>query len=144
MPHLIIQYSGNLDDALIIDNLCEALHRVMLDSGVFPLAGIRVRAFRCDHAEVADRLAENSFVDMVIRMGEGRPAADRKRVGESIMSTAQEICQNLLQTPHFALSLEIVEISREFSWKTNTMHARLNPESDAKSNAKDNLKNQAC
>jgi len=102
MPHLIIQYSGNLDDTLKVDKLCEALHQVMLDSGVFPLAGIRVRAFRCDHAEIADRLAENSFVDMVIRMGEGRAAA--------------------------ALSLEIVEISREFSWKTNPMHARLNVE----------------
>ena len=128
MPHLIIQYSGNLDDTLKVDKLCEALHQVMLDSGVFPLAGIRVRAFRCDHAEIADRLAENSFVDMVIRMGEGRAAADKKRVGENIMNAAEEVCQHLLEAPHFALSLEIIEISREFSWKTNPMHARLNPE----------------
>jgi len=126
MPHLIIQYSPNLDDALKIDELCKALHQVMLDSGVFPLAGIRVRAFRCDHAEVADRLPENAFVDMVIRMGEGRPAEDRKRVGKEIMSAAEAVCQHLLQTPHFALSLEIVEIRKEFSWKTNTIHARLN------------------
>ena len=125
MPHLIIQYSANLEKTLDLPKFCDTLYQVMLDSGVFPLAGIRVRAFAADHAVIADKLAENGFVDMVIRMGEGRTAEDRERVGEAIMSAAAENCSELMATPHFALSLEIVEISRQFSWKKNTMHARL-------------------
>lgn len=125
MPHLIMQYSPGLEQNLDMDALCVAMHEQMLATGVFPLAGIRVRAIRCDHAEVADRLAQNAFVDMVLRIGEGRGAEDRHRVGEQMMERAEEVCAKLLDQPHFALSLEIVEISRDFSWKTNSMHARL-------------------
>ena len=101
------------------------MHQVMLDSGVFPLAGIRVRAFRADHVVIADRQRENAYIDMVLRMGEGRAPEDRERVGEAIMQIATDACSGLMATPHFALSLEIVEISRQFSWKKNSMHARL-------------------
>lgn len=125
MPHLIIQYSENLEKALDMPEFCDNLYQVMLSSGVFPLAGIRVRAFAAQHVVVADKLADNGFIDMVIRMGEGRTAEDRERVGEAIMSAAADSCEALMATPHFALSLEIVEISRQFSWKKNTMHARL-------------------
>ncbi len=125
MPHLIIQYSANVEKNLDMSLLCSAMYDVMLSSGVFPLAGIRVRAFAADHALIADQLPDNGFVDMVLRMGEGRSAEDKKKVGQSIMTQAESVCAELLDKPHFALSLEIVEISREFSWKTNTMHARL-------------------
>ncbi len=125
MPHLIIQYSANIENSLDMPAFCDTLYQVMLDSGVFPLAGIRVRAFAANHVVIADKLAENGFIDMVIRMGEGRSAEDRERVGEAIMSAATESCSELMSAPHFALSLEIVEISRQFSWKKNTLHARL-------------------
>ena len=125
MPHLIIQYSANVEKTLDMSSLCSAMYDVMLSSGVFPLAGIRVRAFSADHAVIADQLPDNGFVDMVLRMGEGRSTEDKKKVGQSIMTQAESVCAELLDKPHFALSLEIVEISREFSWKTNTMHARL-------------------
>ena len=125
MPYLIIQYSANVEKSLDMSSLCSALYDVMLSSGVFPLAGIRVRAFAADHAVVADQLPDNGFVDMILRMGEGRSADDKKQVGQSLMKQAESVCAELLDKPHFALSLEIVEISREFSWKTNTMHARL-------------------
>ena len=125
LPHLIIQYSANVENTLDMQSLCSAMYDVMLSSGVFPLAGIRVRAFSADHALIADQLPENGFVDMVLRIGEGRSAADKKQLGQSIMTKAESVCAELLSKPHFALSLEIVEISREFSWKTNTMHARL-------------------
>lgn len=125
MPHLTIQYSANIESALSMPDYCDALYQVMLGSGVFPLAGIRVRAFRADHVVIADKLADNAYIDMVLRMGEGRSAEDRERVGESIMASAASSCSELMSQPHFALSLEIVEISRQFSWKKNTIHARL-------------------
>ena len=76
----------------------------MLSSGVFPLAGIRVRAFAADHAVVADQLPDNGFVDMILRMGEGRSADDKKQVGQSLMKQAESVCAKLLDKPHFALS----------------------------------------
>ncbi len=125
MPHLTIQYSANMESKLKIDELCSEMHEVMLATGVFPLAGIRVRAFRADAVAIADRLPDNVFIDMVLRMGEGRTMEVKQQAGDQIFKRAEEFCSDLLATPHFALSMEIVEIKKAYSWKTNTMHPRL-------------------
>ena len=41
MPHLIVEYSANLEPALDIRGLVEALHEAALETGVFPIGGIR-------------------------------------------------------------------------------------------------------
>lgn len=125
MPHLTIQYSANIEQQLSMPDYCARMHEVMLQSGVFPLAGIRVRAFRADHVCIADKLPENAYIDMVLRMGEGRSSEDRRGVGDTIIDTASEFCSALMAQPHFALSLEIIEIQKQFSWKKNTIHPRL-------------------
>ena len=43
MPHLIVEYSANLEDDLNLDGLMLALRDCAVASGVFPLGGIRVR-----------------------------------------------------------------------------------------------------
>lgn len=125
MPHLTIQYSANIEPRLSMPDYCACMHEVMLQSGVFPLAGIRVRAFQADHVSIADQLPDNAYIDMVLRMGEGRSVEDRRAVGDTLIETAGEFCSVLMAEPHFALSLEIVEIQKGFSWKKNTMHPRL-------------------
>ena len=74
---------------------------------------------------IADQQPENAYIDMVLRMGEGRGTEDRQAAGERIIETAATYCAELMGKPHFALSLEIVEIQKDFSWKKNTMHPRL-------------------
>lgn len=125
MPHLIVQHSANVENSLNIADLCTNLHSVLRSTGVFPLAGIRVRAFRAEAAEIADQLPENGFIDMVLRIGEGRSAEVKQQLGEEISKSAEEFCASLLATPYFCLSLEIVEINKALSWKTNTIHSRL-------------------
>lgn len=74
---------------------------------------------------MADRLPQNGFIDMNLRIGKGRGAEDRKRAGEMIFAAATDHLARLFETPHFALSLEIREIDAELSWKKNAIHPRL-------------------
>ena len=125
MPHLSIEYSANLKDRADIDSLCLALHGAILESGLFEVGAVRVRAFPAPHWAVADLHDQNAFVDMSFRIGRGRSESDKKRAGEAIFLAASEALAELLRAPHFALSLEIREIDGELSWKKNAMHARL-------------------
>lgn len=125
MPHLMIEYSANLDKRADIGDLCARLLRAVLETGLFEVGAVRVRAIRCEHYAIADRKPENAFVDLNLRMGQGRSLEDKQRAGEAIMAAAQDALALLLDTPHFALSLEIREIDKELSWKLNAMHARL-------------------
>lgn len=125
MPHLTIEYSANLENQSDIAALCQKLQATMAGSGLFELGAIRVRARPCPHYAVADMLADNSFADMILRIGKGRSDDDRKAIGAALMSTAETHFAPLLARPHFALSLEVQEISAPFSWKTNAIHPRL-------------------
>ena len=125
MPHLAIEYSANLDGRADIGALCERLLKTVLETGLFEVGAVRVRAFRADHYAIADRLPGNAFVDLNFRIGKGRTADEKKRTGEAIFAAATEVLSPLFETPHFALSLEIREIDAELSWKKNAIHPRL-------------------
>ncbi|MBX2836976.1 MAG: 5-carboxymethyl-2-hydroxymuconate Delta-isomerase [Gammaproteobacteria bacterium] len=126
MAHLIIQYSSNLKNQFDAQALCNNLHQSMADAGFFPLGGIRVRCIAVEHYAIADLDPKNGFVDMELRMGVGRSIDQRKSIGEALMLTSRQLFEGLLNEPHFALSLEVREIDKELSWKTNSIHPRLN------------------
>ncbi|MGL4281190.1 MAG: 5-carboxymethyl-2-hydroxymuconate Delta-isomerase [Albidovulum sp.] len=125
MAHLSIEYSPGLEARTDVQALCRALHRAMVGSGIFPLAGIRVRAHRADHAIVADGLPENDFAALTLAVGTGRTKDDLRRAGDAIFAAAQTALSGPLSAPHFALSLEIRVIDPELSWKDTPIHARL-------------------
>ena len=127
MAHLIIQYSENLDSQVNMTNVCSVMSGVMQKTGLFPLAGIRVRAYPLMHRSIADEHPENAFCDMNLRMGEGRTDLQKSRVGTDIMAAAEVEFSAQLANPNFALSLEIIVISKLLSWKKNSIHNRLRP-----------------
>lgn len=125
MPHLRIEYSPGLEERADVGALCYSLHQAMVAAGIFPLAGIRVRAFRADHCIVADGLTENDFAALTLSVGAGRSTEALKAAGDAIFQAAQIALAGPLSTPHFALSLEIRVIDPELSWKDTPIHARL-------------------
>lgn len=124
MPHFSIQHSDNIPVARM-SAFCDGVHAVIVSVGLYPLAGIRVRAISCPISVIADKHPSNAFVDMVFRIGAGRSANDKSDTGRKIMAFAERFFAADLAQPHFALSLEIVEIDPVLSWKTNSIHPRL-------------------
>lgn len=125
MPHLRIEYSRGLTDRVDIDALCRAAHGAMVETGVFPLAGIRIRAFRADHCIVADDHPDNDFAACVLTVGAGRTPETLRRAGDRIWASLREALAGPLATPHFALSLDIRVSDPELSWKETPIHSRL-------------------
>ncbi len=125
MAHLSLEYSPGLERRCDFGELCRQLHAAMIDCGIFPLAGIRIRAHRADHVIVADGLAENDFAALTLSVGAGRSPDALKAAGEAIFAAAREALSDPLATPHFALSLEIRVIDPDLSWKDTPIHARL-------------------
>jgi 5-carboxymethyl-2-hydroxymuconate isomerase len=125
MPHFTIEYSANLDGIVDFPAFCRAVHATIMETGLFELGAVRVRALRADAYAVADLLPENGFIDMSFRIGHGRSAEEKHRTGEAIFATVTAFLAPLFATPHFALTLEIREIDPALSWKKNAIHPRL-------------------
>jgi len=125
MPHLIVEYSANLEDQLDLDRLMVKLRDCAVASGVFPLGGIRVRGARRDRYLIADGDPDNGFVHVTARIGHGRPLAVRKKVAASLFEVLCGHLDPLFAQRGVGLSFEIQEIDPATSMKKNNLHERL-------------------
>ncbi|MBV0911780.1 5-carboxymethyl-2-hydroxymuconate isomerase [Anianabacter salinae] len=124
MPHLSFEYSTGLGEIADLDGFARHMRDAMLDTGVFPLGGIRVRGFEADVMAVADGNGHH-FLDMVLRMGQGRDPEVREGAADTLYAAARTYLEPQV-TGTFMLSLELVEIDARFSRKGwNTVHAAV-------------------
>ena len=125
MPHMSIEYSPGMEENADMAAFCATIHDAMRAEAIFPLAGIRVRAYRADHAIVADGLPENGFVALTLTVGAGRATEVLQEVGNRIFAAAKAALAEPLSTTHFALSLQIRVTDPDLSWKATPIHQRL-------------------
>jgi 5-carboxymethyl-2-hydroxymuconate isomerase len=125
MPHLIFEYSANVEGRIDLKALCNAARLAALASGLFREGALKVRAIRLDTFAIADDHPDNAIIDLTLRMEAGRPREARQKLGDSVFAAVSALCAPLFASPHFALTLEIREIDPDFSWKRNVMHDRL-------------------
>jgi 5-carboxymethyl-2-hydroxymuconate isomerase len=128
MPHFTIEYSANLDGHLDIGAVCEVVRKAAVETGIFPLGGIRVRAIRCEHYAIADARQDYSFLDMVLRIGEGRDLPTRKEAGEHVFNALSRHLDPVFAGSKFALSFDMQINDKDTSWKRNNIHDALKVE----------------
>ncbi|MCA6110128.1 5-carboxymethyl-2-hydroxymuconate Delta-isomerase [Bradyrhizobium cenepequi] len=128
MPHFTIEYSANLDSRLDMSGVVELVRKAAVETGIFPLGGIRVRAIRCEHYAIADDRNDYGFLDMVLRLGEGRDLPTRKKAGEHIFRVLSAHLDPVFASSKFALSFDMQINDKETSWKRNNIHDALKVE----------------
>jgi 5-carboxymethyl-2-hydroxymuconate isomerase len=128
MPHFTIEYSANLEARVDMGKIVEIVRKAAVETGIFPLGGIRVRAIPCEHFAIADGSPHHGFLDMVLRLGEGRDLATRKKAGEHIFRALSDHLDPVFATSQFALSFDMQMNDKETSWKRNNIHEALKAE----------------
>ena len=123
MPHIIAEYSANLEDGLGVQALVDDLHQVAVDSGVAELAAIRTRAARREYFRVADGNPANGFVHITVRLRVGRPEEVRAALGKALLAAADKRLANVYPTHPIGLTVEIHEID-DMTFRRNTLRER--------------------
>lgn len=149
MPHLVILYTGQLDQEVNMTSLCRQLADAMLtvkdESGkqVFPTGGTRVLAYPAPHYAVADGGAagvaagdaagvtaggkgDYAFAYLNLRMGRGRTEATQKLAGETLLAVAKTFFAPLMVTKHMGVTLQIDVGQEVFDAKYSTLHPLFN------------------
>lgn len=125
MPHISMEYSGNLEEVVDIGALCDALRVAGIETGVFPMPGIRVRAFRADHYAIADGDRKHGFIDISVRLREGRPQEKKEEATKHLFAAAKSFLSPAFETHSIALSLEMRDIDASLSPKAGTIRDHL-------------------
>ena len=120
MPHFQIDYSPNLEARLDIAALCAVLRDAAMETGIFPLAGVRVRATPVAHIVIADGNPDHAFLDLSVRLREGRDLEIRKRATAQIFEAMQAFCAPVLDSSSLLLSMEMRNIDADLAPKVSS------------------------
>ncbi len=121
MPHFQIDYSANLEEHLDLNALCIVIRDAAAKTGVFPLAGIRVRATACTHAIIADGNPAHMFLDLSVRLRAGRTLEAKKAATADIFAAMESFCLPLMGRSPLAISMEMRDIDPELSPKSGSI-----------------------
>ena len=121
MPHLSIDYSANMEDRVDISALCDCVRLAAIETGVFPKAGIRVRAFVAEHVSIADGNPENGYIDISVRLREGREQEVREQAVTHLFAAAETFLKPVMDQYPVALSMEMRNIDASLSPKANSI-----------------------
>jgi 5-carboxymethyl-2-hydroxymuconate isomerase len=125
MPHIQIDYSRNLESRLDIAGLCTVLRDAAVATGILPLAGIRVRAIKADHAVIADGNPDHAYLDISIRLRGGRSDAAKAEATAAIFTAAEAYCAEVMATSSLMLSMEMRDIDPALSPRASSIRKYL-------------------
>ncbi|HKT75809.1 MAG TPA: 5-carboxymethyl-2-hydroxymuconate isomerase [Sphingobium sp.] len=125
MAHVTIEWTDNLEGEFDLQALMAMIAQDMREraDGVFPIGGIRVRAYKVTDYVIADGTsAQDAFINIDVKMGAGRSAEFRQRYFDALFVRVRDSFGDLFERRPFALSLYVEEAE---GWKHNSIHKRL-------------------
>lgn len=131
MPHLIVEYSTNLESVVDIQELINTLHDAVVADGVSGIGAVRTRAARRENFKIADGDPTHALVALTLRLGPGRDAATKLRVLTCVLDTAEDVLRPIYDQRTVALSAEIQEIDADFRINRNHVKRKVDDEAAA-------------
>jgi 5-carboxymethyl-2-hydroxymuconate isomerase len=91
MPHIVIEYSENLDNEVKGSKLTKLLHKTVVDSGLFSPEAVKARSiFYSDYV-----LTEaESFIHVTVSILNGRTVEQRNTLNESVFRAIKKAIPN--------------------------------------------------
>lgn len=129
MPHLVINYSAELEPELDVHTLCRALADTIVgfrdEAGTqpFPTGGTRVFAYPARHTAVADGRHDCAFAYFNLRIARGRSAAVKQAIGEALAAAIRQHLAPLLARRNVGLTLQVDEGAEVFDAKLGNLHS---------------------
>ena len=125
MPHFHIDYSPNLEERIDMARFCDCLRVAAIETGVFPLAGIRVRALRADHVSMADGNPNHGYIDISVRLRAGRSDTAKAQATQHLFAAAEAYCADVMGSSSMMLSLEMRDIDPDLAPKVSSIRRHL-------------------
>jgi 5-carboxymethyl-2-hydroxymuconate isomerase len=123
MPHIVAEYSANLEQSVDIMALLDVIHKAVVATGAFPLEVVRVRAARRDQFKIANNDPRNAFLAIVGHIAPGRPQNIRHEIGKATFSAVCSYLNEVSNTIPLSITLELHEIEQTAAFRLNTIKA---------------------
>ena len=130
MPHLIVEHSANLSESHDMLDLAQRLNDAIVATGIFPLAGVRIRMHQIETYSMADNHPDNAFVAVIMRIGAGRDLETRQRGGQVVFDLLCNTFADEIERGYVAISVDIEINDPDMTYKRNGVAGRLKREAN--------------
>lgn len=126
MAHFVLEYSDNLNqDKVSVQKLFAALHDAAQKTELFPLKGIRSRAYCCENYRLADGNPDHGFAHLEVKLGAGRSLEERKLASEQFFAVFTEHFSDAFAQKGIGLSFEMRELEPVLKFNKNNIQDYL-------------------
>jgi 5-carboxymethyl-2-hydroxymuconate isomerase len=124
MPHVIVEYSANLEQHVDPQALVDDIHAAVMPLKLADVAALRVRAAPRPYWRIADGNPDNMFIAATARLRVGRSVEQRETLGKVILAAIEQRLGAVLDREAVGITVEIHEID-QMTFRRNTIRDRL-------------------
>jgi 5-carboxymethyl-2-hydroxymuconate isomerase len=130
MPHVVLQYTANLETEVDMPTLCREIAAVLVEQKdeaggpLFPIGGTRVLAYPAAVYAVADGKQDYGFCYINIRIASGRSEAAKQRAGDAVLAKVQARFAAAFDKKHIGVTIQIDESPGQVY---DAKHSNLHP-----------------
>lgn len=115
MPHIIIDYSRGASEVVDIEAMVRAVHREVRDGGLVKPTAVRTLAREATVSLVADEHPQNHFIQIIIRVAQGRAPDLKKQLLHGVFDAARGVAEVALANGRIGLRADLYESDPEFA-----------------------------
>jgi 5-carboxymethyl-2-hydroxymuconate isomerase len=121
LPHIVVEYSRNLEKSVDIVELLKCVHDTAIATKAFPLEALRTRAAPREQYLIADGNPRNAFLAIVGRIAPGRPAQLRHELGRILFEAVQGYLSEVSRRIPLSITVELHEIDQTSAFRHNSI-----------------------
>ena len=121
MPHIVVEYSANLEDHIDVGELLTSIHAAAASPALVPLAGLQTRAMKREQYVVANGDARNLFVAVIARLNGDRGQEPLLEIRDLLMVACSDSLSQIREEQPLALSVEVQAIDAAMRINDNSI-----------------------
>lgn len=112
MPHLILEYSGNVDFPASSSDLFSKIHKILAEVGGIKIENCKSRSRVATDFLVGSGDGLNGFIHLDIRFLEGRSPEVRQQIGETLLNSLLHAFKDSIEELELQITIEIQDVER--------------------------------
>ncbi len=114
MPHLTLEYTANINEAVNFADLFQQCHQVLVAGLPTQLASCKSRAVVREHYYVGDGDPQNAFVTLTVKVMPGRKPEILDKVAQELLAIVQQHFILATAQLNLQITVEVAELSPHY------------------------------